>query len=653
MTTEQLIERITTATKEGDWPAVQEYMGQLHKLMRDNGRPISAGGTFRLVEALSNGTARNAGSKPNPYALVNQIKEAAKNLPSEYKQLIRSWEILYALLADPTAQVDDDTVRDVLTALKSVRMFDLLAKTSERALIHLPDDTSVRCLYGQALIDSGQMHAGIEMLQSISKMGNVPHAVQSEASGLVGRAYKQIYLNNVGAAPDVASVRTRFRPELEASIRAYSACYDPDFPGENYWHGINLIALLIRARNDGHRDIVNPSAIAPERLARRLIAALEPRAEGADDPWILATLGEAYLALNDYENAADFFGRYVSNKKTDAFNLASTIRQLEQLWGLTPMHGGGGAILSVLKEALITQPEAAFRLPSKSLNEMAEFAKSPPHKRAFETMFKGVGYQRLDEIQTIVARARSVTAMKHRDYGTIGTGFLIKGSDLHDALGDDHYVLTNAHVVGDPNEDSGWFEPDTMEPADIDIVLEGAGSMRLQFDPTVEWQSPSNLHDATLLKVENVPADIETMPFPAPEVKLKPDDDGRDGTAVSVIGHPLGGPLSLSRVFDLTGANGMLVDYGPRRKGEDDPVYLHYRAATQPGNSGSPVFETKHWTVIGLHHAGFNENAGGLPRLTGKAGTQVANEGICLRSIRHAIGQHFAARRPKKNLFGR
>lgn len=64
-----------------------------------------------------------------------------------------------------------------------------------------------------------------------------------------------------------------------------------------------------------------------------------------------------------------------------------------------------------------------------------------------------------------------------------------------------------------------------------------------------------------------------------------------------------------------------------------DDVKIHYRAPTQPGSSGSPVFDRR-WRVLGLHHAGSDRMA----RLHGD-GVHAANEGIRVDSIRAAIAE--------------
>jgi hypothetical protein len=84
---------------------------------------------------------------------------------------------------------------------------------------------------------------------------------------------------------------------------------------------------------------------------------------------------------------------------------------------------------------------------------------------------------------------------------------------------------------------------------------------------------------------------------------------------VYLIGHPLGGSLSLSLHDNL-----FLGFRHPK---------MHYRTPSEPGSSGSPVFDDQ-WNFIGLHHAGSFQ----MPRLDGQPGAVEANEGISLHAIR-------------------
>ena len=88
----------------------------------------------------------------------------------------------------------------------------------------------------------------------------------------------------------------------------------------------------------------------------------------------------------------------------------------------------------------------------------------------------------------------------------------------------------------------------------------------------------------------------------------------------------------------LENKDGVIVDFGGPANGMLDPLFLHYRTPTEGGNSGSPVFSTENdkWAVIGLHHAGFDK-VKGRPKLEGKPGTNFANEGVWIDSIRNGI----------------
>jgi V8-like Glu-specific endopeptidase len=83
---------------------------------------------------------------------------------------------------------------------------------------------------------------------------------------------------------------------------------------------------------------------------------------------------------------------------------------------------------------------------------------------------------------------------------------------------------------------------------------------------------------------------------------------------VYVVGHPLGGGVSFSLQDNL------LLDWDQR--------LVHYRTPTEPGSSGSPVFDDQ-WRLIAIHHAGGSN----MRKLNGKPGTYKANEGINILAI--------------------
>jgi V8-like Glu-specific endopeptidase len=102
---------------------------------------------------------------------------------------------------------------------------------------------------------------------------------------------------------------------------------------------------------------------------------------------------------------------------------------------------------------------------------------------------------------------------------------------------------------------------------------------------------------------------------------------------VLVIGHPDKGDLGFS-IMDNT-----LLAVNDR--------LLHYRAPTEGGSSGSPVFNMD-WKVIGLHHAG----GSAMPRLDGQAGTYEANEGLRMDRIVAAARAARSRTRARRRLVG-
>ena len=112
-----------------------------------------------------------------------------------------------------------------------------------------------------------------------------------------------------------------------------------------------------------------------------------------------------------------------------------------------------------------------------------------------------------------------------------------------------------------------------------------------------------------MLELEGYPQGVETIPVARRLPEFTPN------FRAYIIGHPKG--LEQPQ-FSLQ--DNLLLDYDGSR--------LHYRSPTEPGSSGSPVFDSQ-WQLIGLHHAG---NVA-MRRLNGKAGTYPANEALRIDAI--------------------
>jgi S1-C subfamily serine protease len=172
-------------------------------------------------------------------------------------------------------------------------------------------------------------------------------------------------------------------------------------------------------------------------------------------------------------------------------------------------------------------------------------------------------------------------------------------------------LVTNNHVLAAHPETDNTL---SLEQAQVELqalTMEGASQASIPVNEVV-WSSRPDELDATVVQVVEPTGEVD----PCPITPFRPRLDGKQ--RVYVVGHPEGRELSYS--ID----DNVLLDYDDR--------FIHYRAPTEPGSSGSPVFN-RDWEVIGLHHAGRSD----MRRLHGQSGTYPANEGIWIEAIREAI----------------
>lgn len=177
-----------------------------------------------------------------------------------------------------------------------------------------------------------------------------------------------------------------------------------------------------------------------------------------------------------------------------------------------------------------------------------------------------------------------------------GTGFLISPS----------LIMTNNHVLETPG-DALYAVAEFNFEDDVNFQPRETISFRLQ--PDRLFVTDEQL-DFTIVAAQQTAsngmqlADFGYLPLLFPAGKVL------EGEYVSIIQHPKGGP----KVVTLR---------------ENEVVFLssdfiHYVSDTEPGSSGSPVFNDQ-WVVVGLHHAGVPDPE--------KPGEWIANEGIRISSI--------------------
>ena len=176
-----------------------------------------------------------------------------------------------------------------------------------------------------------------------------------------------------------------------------------------------------------------------------------------------------------------------------------------------------------------------------------------------------------------------------------GTGFLV-GERL---------LLTNNHVLPDVAAATGSFAEFDYE-ADVDGVSKAGVPYDLAPD---ELFATDPALDYTLVAVKEG-SDGRRPGTTYGRLRLIAQQ-GKIviGEPVNIVGHPDKRPKEVA-----VRANELLNQL---------PQFLHYRTDTEPGNSGSPVFNDQ-WEVVALHHAGVPDPDG--------AGW-IANEGVRVSAI--------------------
>jgi len=517
-------------------------------------------------------------------------------------------------------KLEDGIGRKVLATLRRKSYFDQMEKVADALLFTRQDDTQIRRQYAQALIDQNKLTAAVYVLEGlIDRTEGKDPAENAEARGLLGRVYKQLYINAT-KTDRKAALQPVNRQHLEQALGSYLSVYR-SAPQKNLWHGINAVALCWRASEDG---VALPELPDFKALAREIQASVENSGPKEKIPaWDLATAAEASLALDEPEDALVWLSRYVRKKdengiyEADAFELASTRRQLKEVWRLTIDEPPGSILLPLLEAQLLQRTGGRVDLAAEEVKPTIQKIEKAEERAAGDLKFEKVlgkeGVLSLGWYKIGLDRSQGVAKLHNKIGDGFGTGFLIRGGDLLPALGEEILLLTNAHVVSDDPDVQAQYG--SLDPSDPKITFEAfpASEGKSYTIAKLLFTSPPNALDATLLRL--------TPPVPPcqlyPIAKRLPLADGFQKALV--IGHPLGGGLSFS-LFDS-----LLLDW--------DDSKIHYRTPTEPGSSGSPVFNQQ-WDLIGLHHAGSKT----LNKLHGE-GTYEANEGIWIQRIIRALGE--------------
>jgi hypothetical protein len=531
---------------------------------------------------------------------------------------------LTELLQRSGTPLDDKLALQVMTALRNVRAFPELAKLGDRLIALGAKEPAIRKLTAQGLIECDQLHAALGTLEELFSVTRFSDKQHIDGLGLAGRAFKQVYAD-VSKRYRSASTNTALRDALTNSVQRYQRGYtqsrnmpSPD-RGDWTYHGINLVALLERAKRDG--IAIEAARVDIDPLLREIIAAYGSEGETAKETWDFATLGEAYVARKDWASAEKWLRTYAQHEKVNAFELNSTIRQLEQIWQLDANDEAQGRLLYLLKAQLLAKDGGELIVSTGERSQLLQ-ASTPmegqPEAFLSDRRPKPVGW-----LKAGLERANSVALIKTIATGRgFGTGFLVRAGDFIPKLGDMPALLTNAHVLSERTEEqqAPGVQASPIKKAKVEFTTAGKDIRHKDFVcREVLWDSPRGELDATLVALHPTPTDIPPLAISTKRPEARKSH-------VIVVGHPEGLPQLCVSLFESP-----LVQIGAKLKKEHE--YLHYTNPTVGGNSGSPVFEDGEWEVVGLHHSGPNLQSKTLPKLDAQEGEHSVNEGIYIGSI--------------------
>jgi hypothetical protein len=234
---------------------------------------------------------------------------------------------------------DVDAAKGLVEELRNAREYERMGRLAEAVSRQDPKDPKNRRLYAQYLIDTGKATAAVDVLQPLARRLSKDHPEFAEATGLLGRAYKQVFFD----AGDKTSAGAR--GALKQAIGAYRKPFEEN-PGANTWHGVNLVALLTRARRLGLR--LAPD-LHPKEVAQEVVAALEATPQDQRNEWFLPTLAEASLGLDDWDAVERNVKAYAAAADAKAFQIASTLRQFTEVWDLEATGDRGRGLVKAAR----------------------------------------------------------------------------------------------------------------------------------------------------------------------------------------------------------------------------------------------------------------------------------------------------------------
>jgi S1-C subfamily serine protease len=476
------------------------------------------------------------------------------------------------------------------------RWFDIAELLAGALSARADAPAGLQRLHAQMLMERGFRAEALARLESLREDRSLTDFDRGELYGHLGRIHKDRFI-----AATTAGDRAAARQHLARGVEAYQAGYI-ERPAR-IWLGINAAALLARdeARMSGRSTLSEA-----EGLARAILAEIPRQDPQFADFYSRATAAEAHLVLGEAGAALEQLREYVRHPGVNSFALGATLRQFLEVWQLDRRPPPAPAMVELLRAALMDKQGGALDMSGREILR----ARATASVRSLEAVFGADRFDSIENYRRGLERSASVARIGRSAETGVGTGFVMPGKLLSDKLSERCLLVTNAHVISAREEER---QANAVHPSEAVVTFAAlddvAPTREFGVSRVVFFRPPNDL-DVTVAELTEPVSPRVVLPIST----VLPTRGAE--TQIRVIGHPSGRGLSFS--------SGRFLDHQAPK--------MHYRAATEGGSSGGPVFSYE-WRLIGVHHAGGEA----MPKLNGQTGTYEANEGIWVEAIRDAL----------------
>lgn len=238
-----------------------------------------------------------------------------------------------------------------LGLLRKRRQFPLMDRYARAVLDSGTQSFNVLRQYAQSLIELGsyaeaEAEAVLGQIVTGASTSDIenPESEYYEARGLLGRIYKQQYVNKPG--PSASDLLKQAIHEYREAFRKHP---------QLTWHGINAATCLVRAEQDGLKFGSQAEGRALAGQVLDSLAAIEKKRALAEKRALyafeLATRVEAWALLGEFNAANEALTTYLADPDAHAFEVSSTHRQFEQVLRLD-RHREGKELVDRLWDAV-------------------------------------------------------------------------------------------------------------------------------------------------------------------------------------------------------------------------------------------------------------------------------------------------------------